>query len=136
MSAVPADDSSAGLPAATDVDMTLELDARQLQDQDIRVYLPFPARVRGRDSSGARFELPCVLDSLGPRDLALQLPLPVAVGAEFAIVIKLSTDPAVPGPRVAVRGAVQHVERRKDGRYGVVVGFSRHRFLYSAPPTP
>ncbi|HUS14049.1 MAG TPA: hypothetical protein VM536_03430 [Chloroflexia bacterium] len=136
MSAVPADDRSAKLPAATDLEPTLELDVRQLEGQEIRVYLPFPARVRGRDSRGERFDLPCVLDSLGPSDLALRLPLPVAVGAELAIVVRLSTDSAGPGPRVALRGTVQGVELHTDGGYGVHVVFPRHRFLYDTTGKP
>ena len=128
MGAVPTDDINT--ENSVDADTTLELDVRQLP-QELRVHLPFPARVRGRNSAGERFELPCVLDSLGAADLALHLPLPVVVGGELAIVIRLSTDANVSGPRVAVRGTVQRVEARVDGTYGVLVVFTRHRFFYA-----
>ena len=48
----------------------------------------------------------------------------------FAVVrITLALDPTVAGPRVAVRGRVVRVERQREGRWGVGIQFTRHRFL-------
>src|SRR5690348_11502046 len=106
---------------------------RPLGDDTLHIELPFPTIVRGTDSSGARFELIGVLNRLSAGALSLRLARAVDVGGDLSVIIQLSISPEVPGPRVALRGVVQHVEPGADGSWGIALTFTRHRFLYTAP---
>jgi hypothetical protein len=93
---------------------------------------PFPATVRGVDATGERFEECAVLDGFSPWDLSLRLARPIARGARLFVAVRLSTAAAevVPAPCVALRGVTTRVERRHDGRCGLEITFTRHRFVY------
>jgi hypothetical protein len=100
------------------------------------VAAPFPATIRGSDTTGERFEVAAVLDTLSTGGLSVRLGRSVEPGAAMFAVVRLSATPdiAAPAAHVAVRGQVVRVERQPDGRYGVVVAFTRHRFLYTREP--
>ena len=97
------------------------------------VAVPFPAVIRGVDTSGDRFEVSTVLDTLSTSGLYVRLVRLVEPGATMFVVVRLSTMPnlAAPAPCVAVRGRVIRIEPLADRMYGVAVTFTRHRFLYA-----
>jgi len=99
--------------------------------QHPRRSAPFPILVRGVDAHGAAFESNTVLENFSAGGLYVRLRWRVAPGARlFAVVwITLALDPSIAGPSVAVRGRVVRVERQREGRWGVGVQFTRHRFL-------
>jgi hypothetical protein len=99
----------------------------------IRIDAPFPATLRGVDRSGERFTMAVVLDSLSAYGLYLRLARPVEPGATVFVVARLSIVPAEVAfaPHVAFQGVVRRAELQGDGRYGLAVEFTRHRFLYA-----
>jgi len=82
-------------------------------------------------AGGKRFESNAVLDDFSAGGLYVRLPRRVEPGAKFFAVVRLATGPpaGASAPRVAVRGVVLRVEPQPDGRYGLGVQFTRHRFL-------
>lgn len=96
-----------------------------------RLYEPFVAKVRGKDSGGGRFEIDTVLDNIGSRGLYVRLAHKIEPGADIFVVIRLTVanDPKVFAPRVAVQGKVLRAEPQTDGSYGVALEFHQRRFL-------
>ncbi|SRR2546426_887441 len=99
--------------------------------QHPRLSEPFPVLVRGVDAGGEAFESNTVLDDFSAGGLYVRLRWRVEPGARlFAVVrIAFALDPTVAGPCVAVHGRVGRVERQLEGRWGVGVEFTHHRFL-------
>jgi hypothetical protein len=97
------------------------------------IAMPFPVVIRGVDTSGDRFEVSAVLDTLSTSGLYVRLGQSVELGATLFVLIRLSTMPdlTVPAPYVAARCLVARVERPDDRVYGIAVAFTRHRFLYA-----
>jgi hypothetical protein len=96
-----------------------------------RLYEPFPAKVRGKDSDGERFKIDTVLDNICSRGLYLRLARKIEPDADIFVVICLTVanDPKVFAPRVAVQGKVLRAEPQTDGSYGVALEFRQPRFL-------
>jgi PilZ domain len=99
----------------------------------VRVAIPFPATVRGRDETGDRFTLDTVLDNLSSTGLYLRLARLVAPGATLFVVVRLAvvSDQQIAAASVAVRGVVLRSEPQPGGRDGIAVRFNGHRFLYA-----
>lgn len=96
------------------------------------VEMPFPVRIRVRDSAGASVEMESVLDRLSPTNLCLRLDERLVEGAGLHAVVRLSVEPGVEAaPALAVCGSVAHVRLLEDGTYATEVGFTRHWFLYA-----
>ena len=87
--------------------------------------------VRGVDADGVPFEVETVLNDLSAGGFYVRLLQRVEFGAKLFTVVRISTDPRAwsPAPRVAVHGVVRRVAPQADGRCGVGVTFTRHRFL-------
>lgn len=88
-----------------------------------RIYGPFPARVRGGDAGGARFEGEAALDEMSARDFILRLPHTPAVGRRLLVVFRLSRA------LVALRGVVLSAEPEPGGGCRLNVSVTRYRFL-------
>ena len=97
------------------------------------VEMPFPVRIRVRDSAGASVEMESVLDRLSVSDLYLRLPNPpavLAVGDRLPVVVHLWLSPREQGPWLGAYGTVTCVEPCSNETYGVAVRFTRHWLLY------
>jgi hypothetical protein len=96
-----------------------------------RLYEPFAVRLRSVDAAGEVFEIDTVLDDFSAGGLYVRLTRRVEPGTRFFAVLRIATGPpsGTSAPYVAVRGVVVRVEPQPDGRYGVGVQFTRHRFL-------
>jgi len=96
----------------------------------LRLYDPFPARVRAVNAMGRRFETETVLDTFSAGGLS-RLPWRLAVEVKRCAVVRRTTASCAwaPAPCVAVPGVVQRVAPQPDGTCGVGVAFTRHRFL-------
>jgi len=105
--------------------------AAEEQGHRVRVEAPFPVIVRGIDAHGEAFESRTVLDHLSARSFSVRLAHRVLPDTRVFAVVRLATATATAGQglRVAVRGVVRRAVRLPDGRYGVDVDFTRHRFL-------
>lgn len=97
----------------------------------LRLYEPFPLLVRGVDASGEAFEIDTVLDNFSAGGLYMHLRRCVEPGTKLFAVTRLSTGPlsGALAPCIAVYGVVRRVEPQPNGRYGVGMAFTRHRFL-------
>jgi hypothetical protein len=83
------------------------------------------------DASQEAFESKTVLANFSAGGLYVRLTRCVEPGAKLFAVIRLSTSlrSGAPAPCLAARGVVVHGDPQPDGRYGVGVAFTRHRFL-------
>jgi hypothetical protein len=99
--------------------------------QKPRIYEPFPAKIRGEDAVGEKFELETVLDNIGPGGLFVRLPFEVFTGEKLFLTIRLSSAPGntVFAPIVALRGTVLRTEAGPNGKCGLAVAITHHRFL-------
>jgi hypothetical protein len=93
--------------------------------------MPFPIRIRVKDSAGAPVNMESVLDWLSVSDLYLRLPSPLTVGERLPIVVHLWLSPEMQGPRLGVCGTVSSVELQPNQTYGIAVRFKRHWLLYA-----
>lgn len=100
----------------------------------IRIEEPFPALIRRRVDGNLMFTEEATVDNLSAYGLYLRLGHSVEVGDILFIVVRLSLDTTgqQPSPRVATRGVVLRAEPQADGRCGVAVMFTRHRFLFTS----
>ena len=94
----------------------------------LRLYGPFPAKVRGVDVNGKIFKVETVLDNISAGGLYVRLRQQVDLDAILFVITRLSTR-EVRAPRVAVRGKVLRIEQKSDDECGVVIVITRHRFL-------
>jgi hypothetical protein len=94
----------------------------------LRLYGPFPAKVRGVDVNGKIFKVETVLDNISAGGLYLRLRQRLEPDAILFVVTRLSAS-EVRAPRVAVRGKVLRIEQKPDGECGVAVKITRHRFI-------
>jgi hypothetical protein len=88
-----------------------------------RIYGPFPARVRGVDAGGARFQGEAALDEMSAGDFSLRLQQTSAVGRRLLVVIRLCSA------LVALRGVVLSAEPEPEGGCRLNVSVTRYRFL-------
>ena len=95
-----------------------------------RIEAPFPARLKGADSTGRVFAEPSVLDNLSNGGLHMGVMRDIPLGVEVTVAVRLSADAGVaPVLRLAARGTVVRTEPRSDGCWGVAVEFTRTRIL-------
>lgn len=96
-----------------------------------RIYECFPAKVRGKDSGGERFDIDTVLDNISSEGLYVRLARDTEIGSDMFVVVRLSSADSgqVFAPRVAIHGEVLRREPQADGSYGVAIGFHHRRFL-------
>lgn len=99
--------------------------------QHARLYVPFPVLMRGVDAGGATFRTHTVLDDFSVGGLHVRLAWRVETGTKLFAEVRMTTaiDPAVPELCVAALGVARRVEPQPDGRYGVGMQFTQHRFL-------
>ena len=97
-----------------------------------RIYLPFAAKVRGRDSAGEIFKTETKIDSLSVNGLHVHLLVEPVIGSDMLVAIRLS-----PAGTIAVRGKVLRCEPETDGTWGVALTFSHYRLIGpEAPGSP
>jgi len=87
--------------------------------------------VRGSDVKGEAFNAQTTLDNIGAGGLYLALDQVVPCGAELSFVVSFTTE-GLDGKKssnVALRGKVLRSEPQNNGKCGVAVEFTEHRFL-------
>ena len=95
-----------------------------------RIEAPFPARLKGVDSTGRVFTENSVLDNLSNGGLRMCVMRDIPLGGEVTVAVRLSADAGVaPALRLAARGTVARTEPRPDGCWRVAVEFTRRRIL-------
>jgi len=103
----------------------------------LHIYLPFPARVRGRDLKGRTFEEHTFVESLSATHLCLQLVRRVKLADRLRVVISFSlhdetetSEVPPPHPRVALQARVRRAEGLASGRWLIEMELGKYRFLY------
>ncbi len=90
-----------------------------------------PAVVRGKDSSGGRFEEQATTANLSAGGVYLRMTRFVERGCALFVLVRfpvMSCENVV-GPAIAIRGMVVRSEPGADGTYGLALRFERRREL-------
>ena len=93
-----------------------------------RLSEPFPARIWGVDSGDLPFNVDCVLDNISSTGLYLRMPRLVTAGSDVRLIVHLLSGPTT-GTTAALQGRVLRSELQSDGKHGLAITISRHRFL-------
>jgi hypothetical protein len=93
-----------------------------------RLKEAFPARVWGIDSRNLPFNVDCVLDNISSTGLYLRMTRPVDVGSEVRLIVHLLQGPST-GATAAIQGKILRSELHADGKHGLAIAISKHRFL-------
>jgi len=93
-----------------------------------RLKEPFPARVWGVDSGDLPFNVDCLLDNISSTGLYLRLPKLVDAGSEVRLIVHLLHGPTS-GVTASLQGRVVRTESQADGRHGLAIAISKHKFL-------
>jgi len=100
----------------------------QERRQKGRIREPFPARIWGIDSGNLPFNVDCVLDNMSSTGLYLKMMRPVDVGSEVRLIVHLLSGPTT-GSTASLQGKILRDELLADGRHGLAIAISKHRFL-------
>ena len=100
----------------------------QERRQKARIREPFPARIWGVDSGNLPFNVDCVIDNMSSTGLYVKAPKSVGMGREVKLIVHLLSGPST-GVTAAVQGRVLRNELLTDGKYGLAISISKHRFL-------
>ena len=100
----------------------------QERRQKGRINEPFPARIWGIDSGDLPFNVDVVLDNISSSGLYLKMARPVDVGSEVRLIVHLLSGPTT-GATASVQGRILRDELQVDGRHGLAIEISKHRFL-------
>lgn len=92
-----------------------------------RISGHFSAKIKGVDASGEKFETDAVVDNLSARGFYLRLDREVEIGNKLCVIVQVFKA------KLDLRGAVLRVEPQADGRFGLAVAITYHRFLGSVP---
>ena len=100
----------------------------QERRQKARISEPFPARIWGVDSGDLPFNVDGVIDNMSSTGLYLKTPKAVGNGSEVKLIVHLLSGPSS-GVTASVQGHVLRSELQPDGKYGLAIAISKHRFL-------
>ena len=100
----------------------------QERRQKARIKEPFPARIWGVDSGDLPFNVEGVVDNMSSTGLYLRTPRMVDAGIEVRLIVHLLHGPSS-GVTASVQGRVLRSEKQDDGKHGLAIAISKHRFL-------
>jgi hypothetical protein len=95
-----------------------------------RICEQFPIWIQGVDTNGRQFHVDTVLDNLSATGLYVCLEHEVKKGARLSMILHMAPvhSPAR-AARVAAMGVATRTERLPDGKCGIGVAFTQHKFL-------
>jgi hypothetical protein len=100
----------------------------QERRQKARINEPFPARIWGIDSGDLPFNVDGVIDNMSSTGLYLKTPREVGNGSEVKLIVHMLSGPTS-GVTASVHGRILRSELHADGKYGLAIAISKHRFL-------
>ena len=100
----------------------------QERRQKARIKEPFPARIWGVDSGNLPFNADAVVDNISSTGLYLKTTIAVGAGREVKLIVHLLNGPAS-GVTASLQGRVLRSEVQADGKCGLAITISKHRFL-------
>lgn len=93
-----------------------------------RISEPFPARIWGIDSSDLPFNVDSVVDNISSSGVYLKTPRAVDIGSKVKLIVHFLSGPTS-GVTASLQGRVLRSESQDDGKYGLAMAVSKHRFL-------
>jgi hypothetical protein len=111
-----------------DGDATEFLSRTQERRRKARIREPFPARIWGVDSGNLPFNVDCVLDNISSTGLYLKAPRGVETGNDVRLIVHFLSGPTT-GVTASIQGRILRSELQPDGKHGLAIAISRHRFL-------
>ena len=96
--------------------------------QSDRLAGPFDTLMRLRRSIGLKRQVAAVVENLSGDGAFVRTTETINPGEQLFLLFRLSATGHT-GPNVAARGLVVRSERQSNGRVGIAVQFSSHRFL-------
>ncbi|HEY8184917.1 MAG TPA: PilZ domain-containing protein [Pyrinomonadaceae bacterium] len=93
-----------------------------------RIQEPFSARIWGVDSGDLPFNTDGIVDNMSSTGLYLRTPRQVDIGSEVKLIVHLLSGPAS-GVTASLQGQVLRSELQQDGKHGLAIAISKHRFL-------
>ena len=93
-----------------------------------RISEPFPARIWGVDSGDLPFNVDCRLDNISSTGVYLRVPKLVDAGSEVRLIVHLLHGPTS-GVTASLQGRIVRTESQADGRHGLAIAISKHKFL-------
>ena len=100
----------------------------QERRQKARIKEPFPARIWGVDSGDLPFNVDGVVNNISSTGVYLKSPRQVDTGSEVRLIVHLLTGPTS-GVTASIQGRILRSEAQTDGKYGLAIAISKHRFL-------
>lgn len=100
----------------------------QERRQKARIKEPFPARIWGFASGDLPFNVDGVVDNMSSTGLYVKSPKPVDTGSDVRLIVHLLSGPAS-GVTASLHGRILRSELLTDGKYGLAISISKHRFL-------
>lgn len=100
----------------------------QERRQKARIKEPFPARIWGVDSGDLPFNVDVVIDNISSTGLYLKTPRAVDTGNEVRLIVHFLSGPSS-GVTASVQGRILRSELQPDGKHGLAIAISKHRFL-------
>ena len=100
----------------------------QERRQKARIRETFPARIWGVDSGNLPFNADAVVDNISSTGLYVQTSIAVGAGREVKLIVHLLSGPAS-GVTASLQGRVLRSEVQADGKCGLAITISKHRFL-------
>lgn len=93
-----------------------------------RISEPFPARIWGVDSGDLPFNVDCVIDNMSSTGLYVKAAKAVGSGSAVKLIVHMLSGPSS-GVTASVQGRILRSELQTDGKYGLAIAISQHRFL-------
>jgi len=93
-----------------------------------RIKEPFPARIWGVDSGNLPFNVDGEVGNISSTGLYLNSPKAVNSGSEVRLIVHLLNGPTS-GVTASIQGRVLRSESLADGKCGLAIEISKHRFL-------
>jgi len=94
-----------------------------------RLSEPFPVNISGTNQAGEGFEIDTIVDNLSARGLYVRLIQPLKPSTRLSLILRMSRNGEASAPRIAANGMVVRVEPQPDGRFGLAIALTKHRFL-------
>lgn len=93
-----------------------------------RIREAFPARIWGVDSGDLPFNVDGVVDNISSTGLYMRTPRLVDPGSEVRLIVHLLSGPTS-GVTASLQGQILRIESQADGRHGLAIAISKHKFL-------
>ena len=100
----------------------------QERRQKARIREPFPVRIWGVDSGELPFNVDGVVENISSTGVYLTSRRPVSVGSEVKLVVHFLSGPTS-GVTASLQGNILRSEPQSDGKHGLAIAISSHRFL-------